>query len=226
MSVIVNGKIYFSSGGLAEYLIANTKFHNYGEGNINIQKGVVKIVFGDISKSPFELYHIAYDIANTIILMEEVKRGKGLIFLPETVEKDGVVSKLDWQISINLSMGINQKDFVNTLALNTQFRYGVMDFHLGLIDNKNSPTHFYRAIESFRNAVTKRTTHTTEDWQEFKSKINLIADEERELDFLTELSTSYRHGDRTDLLDYIRILKITEILAIKTYDCICQKATF
>lgn len=226
-TAFINGRIYFLNGQIAPLnmgagMVPNGD--NIPEFKVDIINGSVRLEFDSETeqKGLFWLYNISYDILDNFILSEEIRLGRGLIFFPESIEDSTAKRSFDWDIFpfTNTGEGISQKEFINVLASNVQFRYGVKDFHTGLIDIKNCPAHFYRAIECFRRAVvTQKLNNRKREWEDFKNKIQITEEEDEKLQKLTELAEEYRHGNHTTLIDnYVDVLSLTKDITLKTYN--------
>ncbi len=176
---------------------------------------------------PF-VYYISKDYVNNFLFSQEIESNKCLIFMPEYFEKtDGTKLALIWNIIDGIdSTRIHEIKFMEILGRYPKFRDGVNDFHVGLLDTSNSPAHFYRVIDTLSQFVIgKDGKLENAEWSEFKKLIKLDDEEIEELDALTEVGAQYRHGNRTTPInDYVRLLKVSKIIIIKTYEYVLQKS--
>lgn len=221
---LVNGKVARVGGGAravngTTMIGSNAKF--------TIDKGKVKIEYDsnverEASKpnGDFWLYHISKDLINNHLFSEELKSNECLIFLPEYSQKErGAKFKFQWNISDRIAKDVDQISVIGMMGENPEFRASANDFHMGLLDTTNSPSHFYRAVDTLGQFVMKVDRKLEKaEWIEFKKRIDLSEKEIEELKFLTELAEEYRHGNRKRLIDnYVRLLQISKIIIIKTY---------
>lgn len=219
MSTIIFGKICFLNGQIAK-LSMSSKVTNYNGSSIDIKDGLVKITFNDISeKNAFEIYHIAYDFIDNFLLPNEINLSRAIIFLPNTIEENGIKSPFNWDSFEKNQDQVDFKEFTKFIAIDESFRQAVRDFHIGLLDTRSSAAHFYRAIEVLRIRVAiHNKNNRPEGWEDFKSKINLDEEDRKELYDLTKVATKSRHGESIGSLEYSRWLNFTKKLIIKTYN--------
>ena len=219
MSTTILGKISFLNGQLVNFTMSS-KLANYGGCNINIKNGIVTINFNDIEgKNAFELYHIAYDLIDNFLLGTELNQNRAIIFIPETVEKDGTQKQFDWDVFEIKTEQVDIREFGIFLAGNPIFRQALINFHTGLVDMRYSPAHFYRAIEVLRRRVaTSNSNNRSAEWEEFKSKIGLNEEEKADLICMAEIAKKYRHGITMENIDHLKWAEFTKKLIIKTYN--------
>ena len=227
MSTTILGKISFLNGQIAK-LSMGSKILNYGGGSIDIKNGIVTIIFNDTKeKTLFELYHISYDLINNFLLGNELNQNRAIIFIPETLEKDGTQKQFDWDVFEIKTEQIDIIEFGIFLAGNPIFRQVLINFHTGLVDMRYSPAHFYRAIEVLRGKVaTSNTNNRSAEWNEFKLKIGLNEEEKADLICMAEIAKKYRHGITMENIDHLKWAEFTKKLIIKTYNYLKKQQAF
>ncbi len=227
MSTTIFGKISFLNGQIAK-LSMGSKILNYGGGSIDIKNGIVTIIFNDTKeKTLFELYHISYDLIDNLLLGNELNLDRAIIFFPESVERDGIQEQFDWDVFEIKAEQVDIREFGIFLAGDPLFRQAVRNFHIGLLDTRDAPAHFYRAIEVLRIRVaTPNPNNRSAEWEEFKSKICLNKEEKADLICMKEIAKNYRHGVRLENIDHLKWVEFTKKLIIKTYNYLKKQQAF
>ena len=228
MSISVYGKIFFLNGRIATSLTMGGKSLNKSDmpgvaANINVNKGLVEIEYQDTIKEhldkggEFWLYYITKDLLDNFVFDKEAVLNKCLLFLPEYYIQNGNrVYFENWPMEDGTK--VDEKTFISLLAANPKFRAGVRDYHTGLLDVENCPTHFYRVVDSFKHLImNKDDTLTKSEFEEFQRKIDLTDNEKDLLGELYQKALKYRHGVRTQPIeDYLKLMSITKIIVLKT----------
>ncbi|MEM3423648.1 MAG: hypothetical protein QXE51_03700 [Nitrososphaeria archaeon] len=233
MSIKIYGKILQLNAQIASWITKSTTAYNKSYSpeirvSMDINKGIVTIQFGDEieseieKKGPFWLYTASKDFIESFIFDEEVKLNKCLLFFLEYFEINGVRREFEWQLpNPKIDMEINQISFIKFLAWRPQLRDAMNDFHIGLLDIENSPTHFYRMVDTLGHVVlNKQDKLKASDWKNFREKIHLTDDEGIELNELTKKAKRYRHGVREPEgnPDYGKEFLISKIILLRSYD--------
>ena len=229
MTTKVHGKIFLLNGQIATLLTMGGKAINSGKmsgvmSKVIVDKGIVEIEYQDginphLNKGgPFWLYHITKDLLDNFIFAKEVVLNKCLLFLPEYYIQDGNMVYFEgWQIEDKTE--VDEKTFISLLAGNSRFRDGVRNYHLGLYDVTNCPTHFYSAVEIFASLVMNKDGQPKDsEFETFLSKIELTDSEKGLLDKLKRMYKSYHHGVRSKegIENYLELMFITKIIVLKT----------
>ncbi|MGC8622260.1 MAG: hypothetical protein ACP5U0_10130 [Caldisphaera sp.] len=228
MSVKVYGKILLLNGQIASSLTMGGKSINRSQmsgvtANISVSNGIVEIEYQDSIKEhlnkggEFWLYYITKDLLDNFIFVKEAVMNKCLLFLPEYYVQDDTKTFFEDLVFADGTI-VDEKMFIKLLAENPKFREGVRDYHTGLLDVQNCPTHFYRTIDSFKHLVmNKEETLTNPEFEEFQRRLGLTDNEKERLNKLYEMAKKYRHGVRTEpIKNYLELMFITKIIVLKT----------
>jgi hypothetical protein len=188
MTVKVHGKILLLNGQIASSLTMGGKATNRGQmsgviANVSVSNGIVEIEYQDSIREhlkkggPFWFYYITKDLLDNFIFVKEAVMNKCLLFLPEYyIQGETKTFFEEWVFSDGTT--VDEKPFIALLAENPKFRAGARDYHTGLLDVQNCPTHFYRVVDSFKRLVmNKDDTLTGSEFDEFQKKIGLTDDE-------------------------------------------------
>lgn len=235
------GKILLLNGQVATSLTMGAKvpsmdqFINFAA-TVKVSNGIVELEFNDeiikyltnIKPDPgarsFWFYYLAKDLLDNFIFTKELTLNKCLLFLPEYYTQNGNnVYFESTQLKDNTI--VDELMFTNLLASNPKFRDGVRDYHTGLLDVKNCPSHFYRAVESFKHLIIgKDGTLSKSEFEEFQKKINLNEKEKELLDKLYNMAKRYRHGERGQPIEnYLELMYIAKVIILKTANCLWAK---
>ena len=232
MTVKVHGKILLLNGQIASSLTMGGKSINGGQmpgvtANVSVSNGIVEIEYQDSIKEhlekggPFWFYYITKDLLDNFIFVKEAVMNKCLLFLPEYyIQGETKTFFEEWVFSDGTT--VDEKLFIALLAENPKFREGVRDYHTGLLDVQNCPTHFYRVVDSFKCLVMNKDDKLTpSEFDEFQKKIGLTDDEKKFLDELYTKAKEYRHGVRKQPIEnYSKLMFITKIIVLKTVNYI------
>lgn len=229
MSVKVYGKIFLLNGQIATSLTMGGKAINASKMSgvsvgVVVNRGIVEIEYQDEVDShlnkggPFWLYHITKDLLDNFVFTKEVVLNKCLLFLPEYYIQNGNrVYFENWPMEDGTK--VDEKAFILLLAGNPKFRDGVRNYHTGLFDVTNCPTHFYSAVEIFASLVMNKDGQPKDsEFETFLSKIELTDLEKGLLYKLKRMYKPYHHGVRNKegIENYLELMFITKIIVLKT----------
>jgi len=234
MAIKVYGKTYFLNGQIAQLNVDAT-----GEISINkddnrkttwkakIDKGNVEIEFGsEIDKLDFLwLRHLAKDLIDNFVFAKEINElNECIVFFPEYyIDKEGnkLYVRFDKIPDVDIDIKVDENKFIKLLGSNPDFRDAVKDYHIGLFDNTNCPTHFYRMVDSFKHLIMgKEDQLTPSEFEEFQKRMGLEEQEKVDLNELYKTAIPYRHGTRKPygLDNYSKFMKLGKIMILRTYN--------
>ena len=235
------GKTYFLNGQIAQLNFGGNGEISIDKDNvrkttwqIKVEKGIVEIEFGSQIDGLESLWirHLSKDFMDNLILAKEINELKEcIVFFPEYYmnnEGQRQYFQSDKIPEVNIGIKIDETKFIRLLGANPEFRDGVRDYHTGLFDNTNCPTHFYRMVDSFKHVVMgKEDQLTPAEFEEFQGRLGLQEQERTDLNSLYETAIPYRHGTRKPygLDNYAKFMKVGKIIILRSYNYLETKST-
>ncbi len=137
------------------------------------------------------------DLIDALVLTEVAMHGVGMHSTIEYCRKyNGEVSLAGVDRSPHLAVvPADAKGILDLIGPMPRLRWALRDYNQGLVDRKDCPFFFYRAIETFAKVVTNKDDLSGEDWAEFHSKLGT---QRADMTLLEDLSKKHRHGTRPD----------------------------